>query len=181
MPTMPDPSSPFMDSRVASEFDHIPGLPSSAGKPGLQAGDVSFPAPPALNSAPVGRPPEVTPPTPMGAMPQAPPAAGQAPPGQPAKPTGGTQPTQAGAGVTPQGQPAALLPGTLSTPSADPRTGVIRETLTPEGQESYRQAVLKVRESLGGVPSVFKHPNLPEMEVVPGQWNYNPFTGKWSK
>lgn len=178
MPTMPDPNSPFMDSRLQSEFGaRIPGMPSSAGKPGVQAADLSFPAPPAVATAPPGRPPEAQPAAPM--QPMTPPAA---PAGKPptaavpsataTSPTGGAQPAQ-------QAQ-AGLPVGTRTMPTVRP-DGSVAHTLTPEGQDAYRQAALKTRTALGQMPAVFTLPGMPELEVLPGKHNYNPVTGKWSK
>lgn len=170
MPTSPDPNSPFLDNRLQAEFGmREPGTPTSAGKPGPQAADFNFPAPPAVNSAPPGRPPDATPPSPTGAAPARP----TQKPAQSAQPA---QPGQPAAAATVQ-QPA---PGqkTQTSIGAD---GMPSHTLTPEGDMAYRQNVLKLRDQLGPIPRVFLHPTLPELPVEPGMWNYNPFTGQFTK
>lgn len=168
MPTAPDPNSPYMDNRLQAEFGmRDPGTPSSVGKPGVQAADLSFPAPPAVNAAPPGRPSDAGAPTPPIAQPKQPakPAAAQSAPG-----AGGVQP----GAVTPP-------PGQKTIASVDPTTGAVSHTLTPEGDMAYRQNVLKLRDQLGPIPKVFLHPNLPELPVEPGKWNFNPFTGQFTK
>lgn len=167
MPTTPDPNSPFLDTRLAAEFGmRMPGTPSSAGKPGPQAADLSFPAPPAVNTAPPGRPVEVAPPapTPQARPAQKPPTQQGAPPAQPAQPGAQAMP--------PPGQKTQVGVG------AD---GSVTHTLTPEGDLAYRQSVLRLREQLGPIPRVFMHPNLPELPVEPGVFNYNPFTDQFTR
>jgi len=53
-------------------------------------------------------------------------------------------------------------------------------TITPEGAQRYRESVVRTREALGPMPSIFRSPGMPEMPVEPGRQNYNPFTGRWS-
>lgn len=96
-----------------------PGTPSTAGKPGVQAGRVSFPAPPAPASAPPGRPSTPSP-APMGAAPKpsqpGTPAPGVGPSSAPTfggapSPTPGSPTPALGAGSTPGvGAPAAPAP-----------------------------------------------------------------------
>lgn len=62
MPTQINPDSPTatgagrLQAMVGGPRD--PGTPSTAGKPGVQAGRTSFPAPPAPSTAPPGRQPD---------------------------------------------------------------------------------------------------------------------------
>jgi hypothetical protein len=170
MPTAPDPNSPYMDGRVQAEFGREPGTPSSVGKPGPQAADFSFPAPPAPASAPPGRPAAPAQPAPTPGAPAL--TAGAAPPTTPA-PTTPMLPTAPGAAPM-------LPPGTLSvnTVGAD---GTPHSSITPEGDQRYRLAVVALREKLGPMPKVMRNPGAPELPVELGKWNYNPFTGQYSK
>lgn len=176
MPSQPDPNSPFMAPRVESALgiQAGPGAPTAgAGTPGPTASSVSFPAPPAVNSAPPGRPAAATAPTPMGA-PAATPAAKVTPTATVAAPAG------ASAGPT-TGLPAAPV---APAPHVVPTTNAFNEpqlSMTPEGAQRYREVAVQTRERLGPVPHVFRHADLPELPVTPGQWNYNPFTGQFTK
>lgn len=163
MPSAPDPNSPNLDTRLQATFGmRAPGTPTSAGKPGVQAGDLSFPAPPGAQSAANGRPPEPKTPVPTAATPQA-----KTPQ---AKPGGGEQ------GVAPTtGAPPALGAPTMGA------NGEPALALSPEGDMAYRAAVIRGRESLGPIPRVFRGSGLPELPYEPGRWNYNPFTGAFDK
>lgn len=177
MPTAPDPNSPFMDARAqAAVGGREPGTPSSAGQPGVTPGGFNFPSPPAPAAGPVGRPAAS-----VGPVPPPPVAAPPPPkPAQPAPAAGGTQPAQTQpTGTQGAGQPPSPpQPATMTTVDA---AGQPQATLTPEGKQQYQQAVVKLRNSLGPVHKIFRHPSLPEMPVELGQWNYNPATGIWGK
>lgn len=202
MPSSPNANSPFMESRLQATFGvKAPGSPSSAGKPGVQAADVSFPAPPSPASAPPGRPagPSATP-TPAPIPPPPPPPPAPAPATAPAapKPDGGgqsaggemwpnaqapQQPQQAGGEMWPNVSAPAPAP---APPAPSVVAGVTalnqpQLSLTPEGEQRYRQLVVRTREALGPMPNVFRMAGMPEMPVEPGRFNYNPFTGSWSK
>ena len=182
MPTGPDPDSPFLPSRVQSAFGvREPGTPTIAGQPNVQAGDVSYPAPPAVNTAIPGRPPETRTPTPspgLGAQPSA-------------RTGAASTPTSTGVAATPipvlphQPTPAELPLGvSVSTPLGVASRGANNEPqlqLSPEGKARYQDAVMKTRRTLGPVPRIFAHPDLPQLDIQPGKWNYSPFTGSWSK
>lgn len=167
MPTAPDPNSPYMASRVEAELGvRGPGMPTMAGKPGVQAANVAFPAPPSPASAPVGRPATARPPAPAAPAQQAP-SVPSAQPAAQAAPPPAAQP----------GQPAPaapMQPAPLGIPTADGMS------LTPEGDMAYRQAVMRGRDDLGPVPKAFRHPTLPELPFELGKPNYSPFTGRWS-
>ena len=176
-----------MDSRLQAAFGvRAPGSPSSAGKPGVQSADVSFPAPPAPASAPPGRPtgPSATPtPAPIAA----PPAPAQpAPSAQPAAAGGGASvggemwPDISG-GAGPTGLPAGVAPPAPSVVSSVTALNQPQLAITPEGAQRYREAVIRTREALGPLPSIFRSHGMPEMPVEPGRQNYNPFTGRWSQ
>lgn len=175
MPSQPNPDSPYMASRVQSVLGvRAPGTPSAAGKPDVQAGRVSFPAPPAPASAPVGRPSNPVAPAPAPPVSTAPtpatlaPAPGMTPVQPVASPVTATPPD-----VT--AQPPLVQPPPLGLPRPD---GSI--ALTPEGDMRYRQAVVAGRSALGPVPRVFTHASLPELPYELGQRNWNPFTSTWS-
>jgi hypothetical protein len=183
MPTRPNPDSPFMDSRVEAAFGlRGAGTPSSAGKPGVQPADVSFPAAPGVATAPPGRPAAPTVPQPAGVTPPAAPGAPAPAPaakpkaeGTPSEPAAPALPTAPGAAAVPPSSSAATP---LGVTSRDP-LGNVTTALSPEGGQRYREVAVQLRASLGPIPRVFRDPNLPEMPVEVGQWNYNPFTGQW--
>lgn len=169
MPTQPDPDSPYMASRLEAALGvRSPGMPSLAGKPGVQAANVSYPAPPAVNTAQPGRPQAPRAPAPAAAVPQA-----RTPtmeiPGQPQRVDMGT----VGAPDGTSGAVPGVMPGQLSVPTPQ---GAM---LTPEGDMRYRQAVMAGRERLGPIPKSMRHPTLPELPFELGRHNYNPFTGSW--
>jgi len=72
-----------------------PGTPSMAGKPGVQSARHSFPAPPAPNTAPAGKPPDGARKAMGGTQPQQPgtPAPGAAPSSAPPQSAGAPPPT----------------------------------------------------------------------------------------
>lgn len=188
MPSAPNPDSPFMDSRVEAALGiRAPGSPSSAGKPGVQVGDVSFPAPPSVNTGAPGRPSAPSTPAPVAA------------PSQPAQPAaasaqGGRQQGVSGSGTIPaapsatgaqqalNGLPAGAAVATpLGVASTGPDGQQQLSSLTPEGAQRYREVVVQKRAELGPIPGIFRNPALGEMPVEVGRWNYNPFTGSWVK
>lgn len=177
MPSQPNADSPYLASRLQADMGvRVPGTPTSAGKPGAQAADLSFPAPPAPASAPAGRPPAT--PSPAPATPAAPATPGAAParPAAPqAQPGAAAAPTQPGAAVPPAGPPV------LGTPAGVDAQGNQQFALSPDGDMRFRQAMVQRRADLGPLPRVFRHPSLPEMPVELGHANYNPFTGTWVK
>lgn len=199
MPTRPDPNSPFLASRLESEFGvRAPGTPTTAGMPTPQTTGVSFPAPPSANTAPAGRPPTTTgtpaAPGAAPALPPPPPQAGMVGPGTSAAPApapGSSTAAPAAAtpviGALPRQPSASELPvgAAIQTPmgtaSRDAVTGEQSVALSPEGQQRYAAAVVAKREELGPVPSSMRHPTLPEMPVELGKWNFNPFTARWVK
>lgn len=160
MPTSPNAASPFLPERLQAEFGpRQPGTPSTAGQPGAQAANITFPNPPAPASAPPGRPPNGgTPaPTATGAQPVT---------GQPASP------------------PVALPPEQPLAKAGDTAKamGVPDQSLMAAEQarkQAYQEAVVSKREELGAVPSVFNHPSLPQLPIELGKPNFNPFTAKW--
>lgn len=175
MPSQPDPDSPFLASRLQATLGvRAPGTPTTSGQPGVQAGSVSYPAPPAPASGPVGRPANPQPAAPMQPAQPKPmerqgegqrvDMGGQQPPGQPGT-TNGAAPGQ---------QPAAG-PAPLGYPEPDGST-----RLTPEGDMRFRQAVMAGRDRLGPIPKSFRHPTLPEIPFELGKHNWNPFTSTWS-
>lgn len=184
MPSQPDPNSPFLASRVQATFGvRAPGTPTIAGSPGVQAGSMNFPAPPAPAAGIPGRPTTPTAPVPAAPIPAVatPPAPAPVAAPQPSAPL----PTTPGAAPKPQGATAAPAPPTVAslgtpTPGADP-TGASDLLLSPEGDMRYRQAVLAGRETLGPIPRIFKHALLPSLPFELGASNYNPFTSQWSK
>lgn len=233
MPSTPSESSPFMDSVLQRQLGpRTPGTPSSAGKPGVQAGGVSFPNPPGVNTGAPGRPPSVAPaPAPGGvsnpSMASAPARPGSSGAGgfptppvpQPPQPAKTTQPVSvasvpAPGAPTPPAAPqvdalgnpiptgppvvqssripgagsiaATQPPGTqVQTPygtvEADP-SGKQTTTLSPEGQQRYKEQKAALRQKLGPMPKVFQGlPGLPEFPIELGSWNYNPFTGQSGK
>lgn len=173
MPTQPDSDSPFLPARLEADLGikREPGTPTMAGKPTVQAGDFSFPAPPAPAAAPAGRPPETN-------VPQAPAAPAQRKPATTAP--GQTVQSPAATAPTADGGVAPLPPGTLTTPTVR-ADGSVQENLTPEGAQRYRESVVALRTRLGPVPSIFRNAALPEMPVELGRWNYNVWTGQFSK
>lgn len=188
MPTRPDPNSPYLPARLEATFGvSAPGTPSVAGLPTPQAADLSYPAPPAINTAPPGRPPAVKQPGQPAADAPAPFAAGTIPPpppqagmlGAPGAAPGsviGALPRQPSASELPAG---AAIATPMGTASRDAVTGEQSVALSPEGQQRYREAVVRKREELGPIPGVMRHPSLPEMPVELGKWNYSPFTNRW--
>jgi hypothetical protein len=77
-------------------------------------------------------------------------------------------------------QPVAPAP---PAPSVVPSVTALNQpqlALTPEGEQRYRESVVRLRESLGPMPNIFRMAGMPEMPVEPGKQNYNPFTGRWS-
>jgi hypothetical protein len=190
----PDPNSPYADSQLQSMFGvHAPGTPTSAGKPGPQAADVTFPAPPGVAAAPPGRPTAPPTPAPVAPVPQAatPQAARPAPPAQAPQPQAGAAAGPSTAAPAPASASAALpaltpggvpgVAGPLGVTSYDASTGGEQLALSPEGAQRYREAVVQARTALGPVPKIFRHPSLPEMPVELGRYNYNPFTGQFTK
>lgn len=176
MPSQPNPDSPYLSAQLESSLGvkRQPGEPSTTGQPGVTSGGFNFPAPPAVNSAPPGRPPAAPgPQAPSGEVAAAPVTAKPAQP-QPQSPQPG------GGGGTTLSQTGGLPPGTLSTPTVRP-DGSTANTLTPEGQQRYRESVVALRSRLGPMPNLFRHASLPEMPAELGQWNYNVFTGKFTK
>lgn len=109
MPTNVNPDDPFATTAARTQAavggPRDPGTPSIAGKPGVQAGRTTAPAPPAPATAPVGRPPTPAP-APVGSR-----AA-----------MGGGKPTQPGtaapAAVPPTAAPATPAAATPPTPGS---------------------------------------------------------------
>lgn len=83
--------------------------------------------------------------------------------------------------------PSAAGPGTLpesGAPQAEDEQmggGPAAPVQPAIDAQRYREAVVQTRNRLGPVPSIFRHPSLGEMEVVPGGHNYNAFTGLWTE
>lgn len=169
MPTASNPDSPYLAAQVESILGgRVPGTPSTAGKPTPQPADFGFPAPPSVSARPTGRPPATVAPGPFtmpSASAPAAPTPSAAGPGNPLvgqQPQGAQQPAQRTEGAAPQ--PASPTPAEA----------------TAEATQRYREAVVATRSRLGPIPRVFRHPLLPELEVVPGKPNLNPFTGIWT-
>lgn len=170
MPSQPNPDSPYLASRLQATLGvRAPGTPSAAGKPDVQAGRVSFPAPPAPASAPPGRPSNPVAPAPAAPVTTAPVVPTTPPAAPAAAPTPGAE-----AGADAALPPAAPPP--MGVPQLDGSLA-----LTPEGDMRYRQAVVAGRQALGPVPRVFTHASLPELPYELGQANWNPFTSAWSE
>lgn len=175
MPTQPDPNSPYLASRVEAALGvRSPGTPTMAGKPGVQAADLTFPAPPAPATGQPGRPTTPQVPTPFAGTPQA--RTPAAKPGAAAK-----QPAPKSPGAAPASQPTQPAVAPLGVPVPSATGGAEPDlALTPEGDMRYRAAVLAGRDSLGPIPRVFRHASLPELPFELGRQNWNPFTGMWS-
>lgn len=189
----------------------MPGTPSTAGKAGgVQPAKVSFPAPPGLQAGAPGRPPSTPGPTPGAGTPSPTPAPAPSTPAAPgvgsqqsvqAKAMQGQQPGQAppadqnmggvqsgiqGLAMDRMPAPGEMLPGTsvqtpFGTARKDPQTGASKLTLSPEGQQKYREAKAKLRQKLGPLPGLLQNPGMPQLPVEVGQFNYNPFTGKMER
>lgn len=158
MPSSPNAASPFLPERLQAEFgQREPGTPSTAGQPGVQAANLSFPNPPAPASAVAGRPPNSTGPAQAGApAPAQQPVVPQSPvPEQ--KPSG-----DAGATAKAMGLPAESL---MQNKQAQAM--------------AHQEAVVRKREELGALPAVFNHPSLPKLPIELGRSNYNPMTNRW--
>lgn len=140
MPTDIQPDSPNATGAgrlQAMVGGREPGTPSMAGKPGVQAGRHSFPAPPAPNTAPAGKPPDgarkamggtTTPqqpgtPAPGAAPSSAPPQSAGAPPPTPGSP----QPAPGAGSQTTQGTGAPAAP---APPALDAMGGAATQTFT---------------------------------------------------
>lgn len=63
------------------------------------------------------------------------------------------------------------------TARQDPETGASKLTLSPEGQQKYKEAKAALRKKLGDLPASLSMPGMPEFPVELGQYNYNPFSG----
>lgn len=208
MPTKPRPDSPYLASRAQNMTGgRGAGDPTITGQPTPQPSVPNFPAPPTANTAPNGRPPNTRPPEPTPAPPQPIPptnpitsATGTVPPPPPQaqpvppppseapappspvqggfRPFGSTLPLQ----LMKQPTPAQLLPGQpVQTPhgvATRTANGDQELTLSPEGQQRYKETVVRKRQELGPMPKVLQTiPGLPELPVEPGRWNYSPWTG----
>jgi len=207
MPSTPSADSPFPESQNKREGlspSDLPGMPSTAGKAGgVQTGSLSFPNPPAPDSAAPGRPPTSTGPVPGVATPS-PPAADPAAPGagssEPPVPNAG-QSANGGQPTNPDGTdangvqtgpplhnmpklpaPEQIPPGAVvQTPFGtveEDETGNSSLALNPEGTLKFKQAKAALRTKLGPMPASLSGPGMPEMPLELGQWNYNPFTGR---
>ena len=205
MPSAPNPQSPFMDSRLQSLFGpRDPGTPTSAGKPGLQPGGPAFPAPPAVNAAPPGRP--ATSPGPSPVTFPAPPGAVEPPwvppyfVGPPVSAGGpkaqvidrAPQPAAQVIDRGPQAQvidripqpvgpppPGTPIPSPLGTTVQD-AGGTSSTTLSPEGQAKYQQAIVDKRKAFGPLPKLFSTvPGLPPPPIELGKPFFNPFSGRF--
>lgn len=138
MPTQVNPEDPNATTAARTQAmvggPRDPGTPSVAGKPGVQAGRTSFPAPPSPASAPIGRPPSPAPapvgsrsamaggkpPQPGTAAPAAvPPTAAQAAPAAATPPTPGTPPAAAAGSSVTQGVGAPAAPAAPAAPTVD--------------------------------------------------------------
>lgn len=136
MPTQVQPDDPNATGAARAQAmvsgPRDPGTPSTAGKPGVQAGRPTFPAPPRPATNLPGRPaqPAPTPSQPGTPAPGAPAPAAQATPAAatpPAAPPGSSQPAPgAGSSVAPGvGAPAAPAP-----PALDAAGGMATQTFT---------------------------------------------------
>lgn len=123
MPTRVSPDDPNATgaARLQSMVGgRSPGDPSMAGKPGVQAGRVSFPAPPSPATSMPGRPPTPAP-TPAG---------GRAAMSQPGTPAPGVGPSSAASGVPPaSAAPSSPTPG---SPTPAPGAGSSAATAPPQ-------------------------------------------------
>lgn len=145
MPTQVNPNDPNatgagrLQSMVNGPRD--PGTPSMAGKPGVQAGRYSFPAPPAPPAAPPGRPASPSP-APMGSrgamgaspqpsQPGTAPAPGVGSPAASAPPTAATSPTPPGSPQPASGAGSSVSAGVAppAPPTVD-QNGQATQTVT---------------------------------------------------
>lgn len=152
MPSKPSANSPFMQSRLEAALGvRSPGTPSSSGKPGVQAADLSYPAPPAVATGVPGRPP-VRPPQPAAPLPQwgglpggqippwMLPGGSQARPGapvaQPPVPVGDDPRHQPPTPVPPAGSPPKPPPAQQPQPAQTPTGGDRRPGLPKPRQQA---------------------------------------------
>lgn len=203
MPSQPDPNSPFPDSRLQSMFGPREiGTPSTAGLPTPAVSGPSFPAPPAVATAPPGRPgrgpqpwiPNTTPaPTPLPERQPIP-----TPPPVPYQPTAPRRDPGRGPGNPVASNPTAPRRDPGREPMGDPSRGrgivtSLGETsvnpvgeqvtnLSPEGQVQYQNAVVQRRRDFGPLPKALGTiPGLPEHPIVLGKPAFNPFSSRWSR
>jgi hypothetical protein len=54
-------------------------------------------------------------------------------------------------------------------------------TLSPEGQQKYKEAVVAKRKALGPVPKFAQMPGAPELPVELGKSAFNPWTGVFGR
>lgn len=160
MPTQVNPDNPNATGagRLQAMVDgaRTPGSPSMAGKPGVQPGRHSFPAPPAPATAPPGRPPD----------------------GARAAMAGGTQPPQPGtpapgAAPTPSAPPqAAAPPSTPGSPQPAPGAG----SSTTRGVGAPAAPAPPTVDANGQATQTFTSPTIPPAgSVAPGTTVQTPY------
>lgn len=157
MPTQVNPDSPTATGagRLQAMVDgaRTPGSPSMAGKPGVQPGRHSFPAPPAPATAPPGKPPD-------GARA----AMGGAAPSQPGTPAPGAAPTPA----APQ---SAAAPPPQTPGSLKPAPGAGSSTTAGVGAPAAPTV-----DSNGQATQTFTSPTIPPAgSVMPGTTVQTPY------
>lgn len=118
-------------------------------------------------------------------------------PRQPGTPSVAGKPSPQAAGVKPPNQPGVntAQPGKppvntgpmpaqpMAPPAPTPQPGFgAMAPVPPDPTTVVAQQALQTRQKLGPMPKVFSGiPGMPQLPVIPGRWNYNPFTGQWSK
>lgn len=166
MPTAINPDNPSATGAgrlQAMVGGRDPGTPSTAGKPTPQPGRYSFPAPPAVPAAPVGRPPDGA----RAAMSGAAPAPSTPSPGTPA-PAPGVAPTPAAP------SPAAATPPPVPG-SPQPAPGAGSSTTAGVGAPAAPPA--PVMDASGTVTSTsLASPTIPKPgSVLPGTTVATPY------
>lgn len=171
----------------------VPGRPPATPSP-VAGSNLPYPQPPVSSTAPqrgsqFPLPPGVTPlAQPMQQRPQ--PIQRNPVAQAPAQINPQTQPQP----VQPPAQPvrtptpnesAQLPPGAqVTTPVGtytQDGTGSGAVALSPEGQQKYKESVVKLRKQMGPTPKAMSLPGAPEMPAQPGSHNYNPWTGQFTR
>ena len=133
-----------------------PTQPTQPAQPGVQPGTAPSPN---VTRPPTSVPPRTLPPS----------------PGQAQTPLTSQRFTRASIAALPNGSSVQTPLGLLSKDA----NGNVTVTLNAQGQAAYQRRMQRAHSRFGPVPSGVTVLGV-EMPVVPGQSNYNPFTGTWS-
>jgi len=60
-------------------------------------------------------------------------------------------------------------------------TGSGSVALSPEGQQKYKESVVKLRKKMGPTPKAMTLPGAPELPAEPGKHNFNPWSGQFTR